>query len=207
MDLPDSVDQRIQTPLDIHFAFGAQGEAVHPLVDTEVGKDRFNDPQPSGVEALPLFAIELRLHLIDQVPWLALHRNGKIPARGARLAQTARPPWAGGTVLDARLVDLIGTMPVDLVAGLATQFLALRTKNYPSGRIEIEVSHGEATWLEVKTLPAVDALFETLLIGKARVAFSESTVGDVRLDLLSLADRQALERMIVAIRSRCFSSK
>jgi hypothetical protein len=53
----------------------------------------------------------------------------------------------------------------------------------------------------------VDALFETLLIGKARVAFSESTVGDVRLDLLSLADRQALERMIVAIRSRCFSSK
>jgi hypothetical protein len=31
-------------------------------------------------------------------------------------------------------------MPVDLVAGLATQFLALRTENYPSGRIESEVS-------------------------------------------------------------------
>jgi len=39
-------------PLYIYFTFGAQAEAMHPLLYTEVGKDRLDDPQPSGIDAL-----------------------------------------------------------------------------------------------------------------------------------------------------------
>ena len=80
VDLADIVYQSEQHPLYIHFAFGAQGEAVHALLHTDVGKDRFHDPQPPGINALALLTIDLRLHLIDQVR-LPIHWHRKIPAR------------------------------------------------------------------------------------------------------------------------------
>jgi len=46
--------------------------------------------QPSGIDALADFTIDLHLHLIEQVGLLAIDLDGKIPARGVRLAQTAR---------------------------------------------------------------------------------------------------------------------
>ncbi len=61
---------------------------MHALLHTDVGKDRLDNPQPPGVDALALFTIDLGLHLIDQVRLLALHLNGKIAAYGIRLAQT-----------------------------------------------------------------------------------------------------------------------
>jgi len=57
---------------------------------TEVGKDRLDDPQPSGIDALADFTIDLHLHLIEQVGLLAVDLDGKIPVRGRGLAQTAR---------------------------------------------------------------------------------------------------------------------
>jgi len=39
MDLANIVDQSEEPPLYIHFAFGAEGEAVHALVHTDIGKD------------------------------------------------------------------------------------------------------------------------------------------------------------------------
>jgi hypothetical protein len=54
-------------------------------------------------------------------------------------------------------------------------------------------------WLGVWSLPAVDAILETLLIGKARIAFAELDVGDVSIDLFIPAQSQAVERMIVAV--------
>ena len=43
VDLADVVDHREQPPLYIHLPFGPQREAVHALLDTDVGKDWFHD--------------------------------------------------------------------------------------------------------------------------------------------------------------------
>ena len=97
------------------------------------------------------------------------------------------------------MVEIIGAMAVDLVAGMAGQFLPMRTSIHLFVWIEREVSCREEPWLGVWTLPAVDAILETLLIGKARIACAVLDVGDVGIDLFILADLQAVERVIVGI--------
>ena len=67
VDLADIVNQSEQSPLYIHFALGTQRESIHTLLHTDIGKDRFDDPQPPGINAFALFTIDLGLHLIDQV--------------------------------------------------------------------------------------------------------------------------------------------
>jgi hypothetical protein len=103
VELADIVKQREPRtrPLYIHFTFGSQGEAMHPLLDTDIGKDRFHDLQPSGINALSCFTIDLCLHCIDQVRLLPIHLNGNIPERSIRLARTARPQSMGDAVLEA----------------------------------------------------------------------------------------------------------
>lgn len=81
VDLTDIVNQREQSPLYIHFQFGTQSEAVHALLHTDVGKDRLDDCESSGIDLLSLFGIDLGFHLVDQVRWLRIHRDRKIPAR------------------------------------------------------------------------------------------------------------------------------
>ena len=107
--------------------------------------------------------------------------------------------------MHAGMVDIIGAIAVGLIAGMAGQFFSVRTKIHLFGCIEREVSSGEGTWLGVRSLPAVDAILEALLIGKARIAFAELDVGDVRIDLFIFADRQAVERVIVAVRGQLFA--
>jgi len=153
------------------------------LLHTDIGKDRFHDPQTSGINALALFTIDLGLHLIDQVGWLRNHRHGKIPAGCGGFAQTACLHRAGGAVLWTGMVNIIGSIAVDLVAGMTGQFFSLRTTIHQFVRIEREVSCSEETGLGVRSLPAVDAILETFLIGKARIAFAELDVGDVGIDL------------------------
>ena len=41
VDFADIVNQSKQSPLYIHFTFGAQGEAVHVFMHANVRKDRF----------------------------------------------------------------------------------------------------------------------------------------------------------------------
>ena len=103
------------------------------------------------------------------------------------------------------MVDIIGAIAVDLVAGMAGQFFSLRTEIDLLAWIEREVSSGEETWLGVWSLPAVDAILEAFLLGKARIAFAELDVGDVSIDLFIFADRQAVERMIVAVGGELFA--
>ena len=68
MDLADIVNQRVQLPLYIHFVFGAKGKTMHALLDTDIGKDGFNNPQPPGVDPLRSYkAVEM----------------GVMPSRGA----------------------------------------------------------------------------------------------------------------------------
>ena len=97
------------------------------------------------------------------------------------------------------MVNIIGAIAVDLVVSMTGQFFPLRTKINLFAWIEREVSCSEETWLGIGSLPAVDAILETFLIGKARIAFAEVDVGEVSIDLFVPAQSQAVERMIVAI--------
>ena len=73
---------------------------MHALLHTDVGKYRFDNAEPSGVDLLSLIGIDLGLHLIDQVRRLRMHWDGKIPARGGWFAQTAHLQRTGGAVCD-----------------------------------------------------------------------------------------------------------
>jgi len=94
-------------------------------------------------------------------------------------------------------VHIIGSIAVGLVAGMTGQFFPLRTTIHLFVWIEREVSGREETWLGIWTLPGVDAILETFLIGKARIACAVLDVGDVSIELFFLADLQAVERVIV----------
>lgn len=54
VDLADVVDQGEQPPLDIHLGFGAQGESIHVFLHADIGKNRFNNTQPPGIDLLAL---------------------------------------------------------------------------------------------------------------------------------------------------------
>ena len=166
---------------------------------TGIGKDRLDYAQPSGIDPLALFGVNLGLHLIDQVGRLRIHWDGEIPARSRRLAQTARPQGTGGAVLWAGMVNIISAITVGLVAGMTGQFIPLRTAIHLFTRIENKVRNSEEAGLGVRSLPAVDAILEPFLIGKARIACAVLDVGDVRIDLFILADLQAVERVIIGI--------
>ena len=96
-------------------------------------------PQPSGVDLLALFGIDLGFHRIDQVQRLRIHRHGKIPARCGGFAQAACLQRAGDAVFRAGMVNIIGAIAVDLVAGMAGQFFSLRTSIHLFVWIEREV--------------------------------------------------------------------
>mgnify|MGYP003379926480 CR=1 FL=1 len=162
---------------------------MHSFLYTNIDKNRLNNCQASGINALALFTIDLRLHLIDQIRLLGIDLNGEIPARSIRLAQTARPQRTGGAVLDASVVDIIGSKAVALVAGMAGEFFSLRAEIDLFGGIEREVRRGEEAWFGVRWLPSMNAILEALLISKALISFSELDVGDVGIDLLIFAQR------------------
>ena len=156
---------------------------------TNVGKDRLDNGQPSRIDFLALLAVDLGFHQIDQVRLVGIDLNGEIPARSIRLAQTARPQRTGGAVLDASVVDIIGSKAVALVAGMAGEFFSLRAEIDLFGGIEREVRRGEEAWFGVRWLPSMNAILEALLISKALISFSELDVGDVGIDLLIFAQR------------------
>jgi len=90
---------------------------------------------------------------------------------------------------------------------MAGQFLPLRTAIHLFVWIEREVSCREEPWLGVWTLPAMDAILKTLLLGKERIALAELDVGNISIDLFILADLQAVERVIVAIGGQLLALK
>ena len=70
-------------------------------MDTNVGKDRLDNGQPSRIDFLALHAVDLGFHQIDQVRLAGINLNGKIPARSVRLAQTARAQRTSRAVFGA----------------------------------------------------------------------------------------------------------
>ena len=79
VDLADIVHQGKQPPLDIHLGFGAQGEVVQTLLDTDIGKDRLNNGQASGIDLFALWCVDLGFHLVDQIGSLIIHPDGQVP--------------------------------------------------------------------------------------------------------------------------------
>ena len=192
VDFTNIVDQSEQLPLHIHLGFRPQGEMIQVLLHTDISEYRLDNAQTSGVDSLALFGIDLCLHRIEQIGWLRTHWHGKISARCGWLAQTTCSHWTGGAVLRAGMVNIIGSIAVGLVAGMTGQFLSLRTEVNLPDWIEREVRSGEETRLGVWSLPAVDAILEALLIGKARIAFAKLDVGDISIDLFIPACNQTV---------------
>ena len=189
MDLADIVNQSEQYPLYIHFPFGAQGETIHVFMHTDVGEDRLDNGQPPRIDLLARFAVDLGFHQIDQVGLARVHLNRKIPARSIRLAQTARAQRTGSTVLGAGLVDIISAVTIDLVARVTFQFFSVRTKIDALAFIISKISRAERTGLGICLL----LIFETFLIGKARIALAELEIGNVGVEFFIFADCQAVE--------------
>lgn len=145
MDLANIVNQCVQPPLYIHFQFGTQGKTVHALLHTDIGEDRLHNAEAPAVNALPLFTVDLRFHLIDQVGGTALDLNGKIAARGIRILQTARSQRTDGAVFRMGMIEIISTMTVDVVAGMTGQFFSVGAEIHLFGRIKGKVRSSEAT--------------------------------------------------------------
>ena len=91
----------------------------------------------------------------------------------------------GGAVFDAGMVDVKGAVTVDLVARMTFQFFSVRTKIDALAIIIRKISGAERTRLGIRLL----AIFETLLIGKARIALAELDAGIIRVHLFTFADR------------------
>jgi len=91
------------------------------------------------------------------------------------------------------MVDIIGSMAVDLVAGMAGQFFSVGTTIDLLAWIEREVENSEESGL------GIGSRLEASLLSKARIACAVLDVGDVGIDLFLLADLQAVERVIVGI--------
>ncbi len=103
------------------------------------------------------------------------------------------------------MVDVIDAVTVDLVARMTFQFFSVRTKIDALAFIIRKISGAERTRLGVCFL----LLFETLLLGKARIALADLDVGNVRVHLFLFADRQTVQLMIGGIgqRNSCLNPK
>jgi len=208
VDLADIVHQSEQPPLDIHLGFGTQGEAIQSLLNADVGKHRLDNGQAPGIDLFTLWGVYFGLHLIDQVGLLIIHPDRQVPARRARSAQTAGPRSAAGTICAAGTINIINPITIRLSSGSAFQQLALRTAIGLFRLIEEEISFGENAFFPVcllpNSLPGVEAILEPGLSGKALISFAELDIGDIGIQVLSLAHGQAV---IIAVCAELFACK
>ena len=117
------------------------------FLHADIGKNRLNDLQPSGIDPLALGRVNLCFHFIDQIGWL-IGLNGKVLAGRCRLAQTPGSCGAGSTIFLTSVVDIIGAIAVGLVAGMAGELLSLRANVNLVGRIKGEIGGREGIRLE-----------------------------------------------------------
>ena len=87
------------------------------------------------------------------------------------------------------MIDIIGAVTVDLVARMTFQFFSVRTKIDAFAIIIRKIRGAERTWLGIRLL----AIFETLLLGKARIALAELDIGNVGVDLFIVTNLQTIE--------------
>jgi hypothetical protein len=88
---------------------------------------------------------------------------------------------------------------------MTLQFFSVRTEIDALAFIISKISRAESTRLGIRLL----AIFETLLIGKARIALAELDIGNVGVHLFLFVDSQTVQRMIGGIgqRNSCLNPK
>ena len=67
VDFTNIMHESKQLPLYIHLDFRAQGEVVQSFLNSDIGEDRLDNSQTSGIDLFALGSIELGLYLLDQV--------------------------------------------------------------------------------------------------------------------------------------------
>ena len=88
-DFTNIVDESKQLPLDIDLALLAEGEMIQALVNSDVGKDRLNNSEASGIDPPSRDRVDLMFHGIDQarMETFQFDRERAVPC--IRLGQTA----------------------------------------------------------------------------------------------------------------------
>lgn len=89
-------------------------------------KTGFRQAQPTSVDAPAFGTVYFGLHQVEQVGRLVGGGDGEIAACGGRFAQAALPHGTCGAVCGSGVVDVIGAVAVELVAGVEGQLLALK---------------------------------------------------------------------------------
>jgi hypothetical protein len=87
------------------------------FLDTDIGENRLDNGQASGIDLFALRGVYLGLHFIDQVWLVLINPDGEIAARGVWFAQTPGSQGASSTIFLAGLVNVIGTIAIALVGG------------------------------------------------------------------------------------------
>lgn len=180
---------------------------VQPFLHTNIGKDRLNDCQPSGIDRPAMRIIDLCFHLLDQTEFLLLHLDGQIPAGCIRFAQTLGSCPAVGAILRAGTINIINPVTIWLVAGTALQNLALRAEIDLPCRVKDKISKSKGLLAMTRTFSGMDAMLEPLLIGKLWIALAELHVGDVSIQAFLLTENQAGMAEIIAVCAEGFADE
>ena len=75
VDFTNIMHESEQLPLYIHLDFRAHGEVIQSFLNSDIGEDRLDNSQTSGIDLFALGGINLGLHLLDQTGLLTLNLN------------------------------------------------------------------------------------------------------------------------------------
>lgn len=167
MDFTNIVDQCKQLPLHIDLGFRAQGKVIQAFLNADIGKDRLDDRQSSGVALFALRRVDLGFHLFDQIGLLTFDFDRQISARCVRLVQTSGSHAAVGTIFLAGAINIIDPVAVALAASTAFQEHALWTQIDLACYVEDKVSTRESLLFRGCWLSGMNAVLESGLFGKA----------------------------------------
>ena len=73
VDFTNIMYQSKQFPLHIDLDFRPYGEVIQALLHADVGKDRLDDRQSSGIDLFALGRVDLGFHLFDQAGLMTFH--------------------------------------------------------------------------------------------------------------------------------------
>ena len=175
------------------------------FVNADVRKHRLHNSQLPRVDFFASRAVNFGLHLVQHIRLWFSHLYREIPTRSRWLTQAASPHGAVGAIFGSGMIDVVQAIAVALVAGMQGQFLPLRTEIDLPRVIGFEIFHREGLFAFLLALPAVEAILEALLLGKAPVPLAKLDVGDVSIHPFGPAEGQALKTVIVAVCGQLFA--
>jgi hypothetical protein len=91
---------------------------------------------------------------------------------------------AAGTIFLAGVIDIVKPVAIALAAGLAGQSITLGTDIGLFGLVKGEIGGGEPASFPGFPFSGMEAIFESVLIGKTLVTLAELDVGDIGVQSL-----------------------